>query len=377
MKIIIDGTSLARKITGIENYTLNLIKHLGQLDYNPENSYYILFRNEVPKDIKFPKNFKTILSPFKSQLLTEQIWIPFITYKLKPDLIHFPAFPPPLLVKKNTIFTVFDATMWKYVHTLSLKNRLYMKPLTNRGIKIANKIITISNSSKNDLEEMFPGEKEKITNSGISISKNFFPEKNKILLSKIKTKYQLPTNFFLTVGSLEPRKNLVFLIESFIEFKKQNKNNYKLVITGRNAWGKSEIFEMVQSHNMNSEIIFTGYVSDNELRSLYSLSDYFVFPSIYEGFGLPVLEAMACGTPVIISNSSSLPEVGGDAAIYFNPKSKESLITALLGVINESYNYRELQRKCLERQTHFSWNEVAHKINEEYKRVYNKITIGG
>lgn len=366
MRIVVDATSLARTITGIENYTKNLVINLIKLDKG-NHEVFFLFRNGIPTYLVGEiEQSKIFVSPFKSQLLTEQIWIPYISKKINPDLIHFPAFPPSLFLKRKFIFTIFDATMWKHKETLSLKNRLYMKPLSSRAIRNANKLITISDSSKEEIIDVFPEISNKIKNLGISISKEFKMIDEPGRLSYVKEKFNLSDKFFLAVGSLEPRKNLIFLIKAFAEFKKLNINEYKLVITGRSAWGSLEVSELIKKNNLQDEIILTGYLEDNDLHALYNLATFFVFPSIYEGFGLPVLEAMACGTPVIISNSSSLPEVAGDAGIYIDPYDQDSLVAALNKVVNNHELYEDLKLKGLRRAKLFSWEKVAGDIFNEY-----------
>ena len=368
MKIMIDATSLARKITGIENYTKNLVGNIIEINKEKNNELYILFRGDIPKYLERFEGFIPLVCPFKSQLLCEQIWIPYINLKYKPDVIHFPAFPPPLMLKnKNTYFTVHDATMWKYKETLSIKNKLYMRPLSNLGIKRSKKILTVSNASLKNILDVFPQIQGKIVNTGISISPIFRPEDNQAKLKDVKNKYNLPSKYFLTVGSLEPRKNLKFLISSFIDLKKRFPNDYKLVITGRAAWGSQELKKMIDNKDIKNEVIFTGYVPDEDLVSIYTLADCFIYPSIYEGFGLPVLEAMACGTPVMISNTSSLPEVGGDAALYFSPYVKEELVMQMQRFIINPELKKELSKKGLERSKEFSWKRVADSIYKQYE----------
>jgi glycosyltransferase involved in cell wall biosynthesis len=369
MKIIVDATSLARTITGIENYTKNLVLNLIDIK-NEEFELILLFRNEIPIYLREKQSgYKALVSPFRSQLLTEQIWIPYVVKKLRPDLTHFPAFPPPLLVKNNIVFTIFDATMWKHTNTLSLKNKLYMRPLSTRGIRIAEKLFTISESSKKEILNVFPNSLNKMKNLGISISDNFQIILNEDELKNTKVKFQIPDKFLLTVGSLEPRKNLLFLIRSFIKFKKDNLTDFKLVITGRSAWGSNEVKELISKNSLEKDIILTGYIEDEELLSLYNLATYFLFPSIYEGFGLPVLEAMACGTPVIISNTSSLPEVAGDAALYIDPFNEGSLVSAMVEAIRDEKLYNDLRSKGLKRVALFSWKKVAQDIFNEYSNI--------
>ncbi|MFS0821580.1 glycosyltransferase family 4 protein [Bacillus sp. 1P02SD] len=369
MKIMIDGTSLARQITGIENYTKNLIVNLIELNKNTSNELTVLFRREIPDYLKQKTGYKPLVCPFESQLLCEQIWIPYVKSKYKPDIIHFPAFPPGLLVKNNVIFTIHDATMWKYKETISLKNKLYMKPLSTKGIKVSSKLITISESSKENLLDVFPGIENKLFNCGNSISDDYRVITDSSILKSVKEKYKLPNRFFLTVGSLEPRKNLLFLINTYLKFKKEHASDFKLVITGRSAWGSEEIKKIISDNKAEEDIILTGYVSDNDLIILYNIATYFVFPSIYEGFGLPVLEAMASGTPVISSNSSSLPEVAGDAAIYFDPTNENELKEIFIKISNNEEIHEEYRKKGLERRKLFSWMKVAENIYSIYLKM--------
>ncbi|MEI2369147.1 glycosyltransferase family 4 protein, partial [Niallia circulans] len=246
----------------------------------------------------------------------------------------------------------------------------YMRPLSEYGIKKAKKVLTVSEYSKKELVEVFPKLSEKIENMGISISSNIREVKDLKKLAEVKERYKLPFRFLLSVGSLEPRKNLLFLIKSFTKFcLETNQKDLKLVITGRSAWGATDILSYIKVNNMESQIIMTGYVPDDDLNSLYSLCDFFVFPSLYEGFGLPVLEAMACGSSVIVSNSSSIPEVAGDAAVYFNPLDEESLINVLKGVYNNSEVQRELKYKGKKRVTKFSWDKITENIYALYGKA--------
>lgn len=364
---MLDATSLARTITGIESYTKNLLEHMIHT-ISKEDQLIVLLRNNNPYiNQTTPPNVVFYISPFKSQLLTEQIWIPLIKFKNKPDIIHFPAFPPSFLVSSNIIFTVHDATMWKYPETLSRKNKLYMKPLSKRGIKKAKTILTVSEYSKKELSKVFPLEASKISNTGISIDPK---RSNKEDITSVKKKYNIESEFFLTVGSLEPRKNLIFLIRSFIEYVNRNQDdNVSLVITGRKAWGAEEIKEIIDDAEMQKRIILTGYINDAELDALYGKCKIFIFPSLYEGFGLPVLEALSNGAAVLSSDRSSLPEVAGEAAVYFSPEDSNDLISKIKLLSEDENLVAKLKEKGLTRSKLFSWNIVSEKIYETYKRL--------
>ena len=280
MKIGIDCTSLCRKITGIEYYTLNLVKNI--LTVDNKNEHTIFFRKEIhPKLKQFEKKAKFLICPINNQIFCEQIWLPYITRKEKFDMMHFPAFPPGVLIPKKYIITIFDATVWKYPKTLSWKGKLYMKPLITLATKRASKILTISENSKKDIIKFTKVPSYQVENTGIAISKIFNPLGNKILLEKIKKKYNLPTKFILSVCSIEPRKNLLNLLKAYKLLLDINpKIQHKLVLVGREAWGKNLISNKIIELNLKKDVIITGHIPDEDLICIYNQADIFVFPSI-------------------------------------------------------------------------------------------------
>ncbi len=370
MRICYDATSLYRKKTGIEGYTLNLLKSIMELD--KKNFYIIFFRNEILNIPVFKKaNTKLCCIPHSSQLCCEQILLPLNLSRINYDVVHFPAFPPGVLRPKKFIMTIHDATMWKYNSMLSWKNKIYMKPLTNVAIKHAQKIITVSDSSKSDIEKYCNISSSKVVNTWESFGENFRIIKDRDFLEQIRIKYQLSFNFILSVGTLEPRKNLIILLEAFSRLKKQQPyyNSLKLVLTGRNGWGREAIYQRIIDLKLDKEVLFTGYVDETDLVGLYNLANIFVFPSIYEGFGLPPLEAMACGCPVIASNTSSMPEVLGDAAVLIDPFDVEKLADKIRDVLENKNLRDEMSKKGLERVKQFSWQQVAKKTIEVYDSI--------
>ncbi|MBN2434897.1 MAG: glycosyltransferase family 4 protein [Spirochaetes bacterium] len=372
MIIGIDGTSLCRKITGIEYYTLDLIRNV--LKFDKRNEYRIFFRKEIhPKLAGLKDKAKFLICPINNQIFCEQIWLPYITRRERIDIMHFPAFPPGILSKKNFIFTIHDATLWKYSNTLSWKGLYYMKPLTSLGAKRAKKILTVSNNSKKDLTKLLKIPENKIVSIYESIKEEFRIIKDEKLLDKVKRKYNLPDRFILSVGSLEPRKNLTNLLKAFHLIKKSfPKNEHKLVLIGRKAWGSSSITNQIKELELEDHVISTGYLPDADLICIYNLAEIFVFPSIYEGFGLPILEAMACGTPVISSNSSSLPEVVGSAGLMINPFHVDEIKEALTILIHNTKSRENLINLGKERVKQFSWEDSAKNVITLYQDLYMK-----
>lgn len=366
MRVGIDATSLCRKHTGIEYYTLHLLKNILRIDNNIE--YIVFFRKDIhPKLKKFEDKAKFLICPINNQIFCEQIWLPYIIWKEKTNLMHFPAFPPGLLIFKKHLITIFDATIWKYSGTLSWKGRFYMKPLIMLAAKRALKILTISENSKKDIVKFSRSLLNKVENTCIAINEIFKPVKNQMILEEVKKKYNLNSKFILSVCSLEPRKNLVNLLMAYKSLKKSNsKIQHKLVLVGRKAWGKNLISNKIKELKLENDVIMTGYVPEEDLVCLYNLATMFVFPSIYEGFGLPPLEAMACGTPVVSSNTSSLPEVVGNAALMINPYDDEEIANGINALIKNIKLRKKLRDLGRERVKNFSWENVAKKIINIY-----------
>lgn len=371
MKIGFDATSLCRKKTGIEYYTLNLIKSL--LRFDRTNLYVIFFRKEIPSELEeFRGTAKFIVSPFDNQIFCEQIWLPYIALKEKVDFVHFPAFPPGLFSLKRFVFTIHDVTIWKYPKTLSWKGKFYFRPLSILGAKRASKIITVSEVSKNDIAKYTHCKIGKVINAGEAVPLDFKKEIGRNLSREIRNKYNLPKKFILSVNSIEPRKNISNLLLAFRIFRDKYKDHpHKLVLVGRKAWGTDKITWEIQELKLNEDVILTGYVPTQDLAAIYKLADIFVFPSIYEGFGLPPLEAMACGVPVIASDIPTLKEVLGDAALFIDPHSPENIASVIKDLISNQEEKELLAKKGFERFKLYSWDKVV----QETIRIYESLDV--
>lgn len=369
MKIGFDATSLCRNVTGIENYALSLCKNL--LQYDIKNQYVIFFRKEVHDDfLSTNSRSKNIVCPLDNQIICEQIWLPYIISKEKLNIVHFPAFPPGLFVPGIYVITLHDATMWKYPQTLSWKNRAYMKPLTNAALKKALKIITVSESSKRDIIECCNVNENKIVNTRESINATFGVVKDKATVERVKSKLRLPDKFILSVGSIEPRKNLTTLLRAYKLLKQKRGNlDYMLVLVGRRAWGNKEIWGKIVELGIEKDVLFTGHIDENDLKCVYNLARLFVFPSIYEGFGLPPLEAMACGVPVLASDTASLQEVLGDAAVLIPPLNVEAMSINIELMMQDDSLRKKLREKGAKQIKSYSWEEVAKKTIQTYESI--------
>jgi glycosyltransferase involved in cell wall biosynthesis len=286
------------------------------------------------------------------------------------DIIHNPCQIPTLFnFKQKCIITVYDLTPLLFSETHEKGRVLMHKYLFPLILKKSDKIISISHHTKNDIIKHFKIPEDNIKVIHLAANENYKPL-NENEINNIKQKYNLNYPFILYVGTLEPRKNIPTLLKAFYKLKKQG-IKHKLVITGKKGWKYKSIFETIEKLNLQKDVIFTGYVPDEDLPALYNAADLFVYPSIYEGFGLPPLEAMQCGTPVITSNTSSLPEVVGDAGIMVNPYDVDELANKMYEVLTNDGLREELSKKGIERAKLFSWKKCAEEHLKVYEEVYN------
>jgi glycosyltransferase involved in cell wall biosynthesis len=366
-KIFIDASSLCRKKTGIENVTFHLLKILLQTD--TENEYHIIFRKYIDRSIANIANnrCKMYLSPFSSQLLTEQIYIPLINLKNRFDVSVFPCFPPGLFVTNKIVFICPDAANWKYKKCLLWKNRLYFKPLATLALIRAKIVFTISISSSSDITYYFPFIANKICLLTLALTnESTFCQQHESVNRPMLMKFGITKQYLFCVGSLEPRKNIEFIINNIDGILERYDLN--LVLTGRKAWGNTTIKKAIAESKARDRIIKTDFVSNEELNLLYRNAEMFLFPSLYEGFGFPILEAFACQCPVITSNVSSMPEVAGDAALLIDPKNGNDLKEAIIAILTNPQLKNDLNKKAAERLKYFKWEKTAcefmKKINE-------------
>ena len=372
-RIGIIADSLNNEKTGIGQYLYNLLRYIAKFDR--ENEYFLINnKNEscgvCVNNFKLEIVDKTMPSIFSGS----HPWHLTIPSKLKHsnfNLIFNPS-QIPTFFRFNTshIVTVLDLIAILFPKDCWFGKSTLYKLFLPRTLKNADKIIAISQNTKDDLIKHFNIPEEKIRVIYLAANKSYklLPKEE---INKIKIKYNLNYSFILYVGTLEPRKNIVRLIEAFYKARNENSINHKLVFTGRKGWKYENIFNKIKELNLEKDIIFTGYVSDEDLPALYNTADLFVYPSIYEGFGLPPLEAMACGTPVITSNVSSLPEVVGNAGIMVNPYNVNELADKITEVLTNEELKKELSQKGLERAKLFSWEKCAKETMEVFEEAIN------
>lgn len=366
LRIGFDLTGVWRPNTGIFVYAVQLAHHL--VRYDTTNKYTLFFSGEIhPSFRTLERRFRAVVFPTQDEVLTKQLLMAAACNTYRLDLIHFPAFPPPAACFRPFLWTLHDATPWLYPETMDLKGRLYFRRLGSLAARRCRALITVSHDSKRKISEALPIPAAKVSVIHCGVDDLFHRIDDENLLDAVRTRYQLPQRFVLAVGTLEPRKNLPFLVESYRRFAAATGSDLGLVIAGRSGW-KQGLLEPTFGRP-EQRVVLTGFVPQSDLVALYSLADAFVLPSIYEGFGMPPLEAMACGCPVIVSNRGSLPEVVGDAALFIDPDEPASLVAAI-GLLETNRILRErLAQKGLERAKLFTWRNAASKTMDLYREV--------
>lgn len=341
--------------TGNSRYVFELAKSLCELSDNVSIVISGEFKDDFPRNAYFPS---MKINSATKRTLYEQAILPFKFGEF--SLIHYPDYGAPLISSKPTVITLHDLAHFRYPVTFGLAQGAWKRCMTRLSVKRADTIICISEFTKKEAIELLkvPPEKLKVVHSGVRFEKigNPYPG--------------MKEPYILYVGILQPRKNVLRLIRAFNEIKKQGLS-HKLLIVGKKGWLFDDIFNEVKVLNLAKEVIFTGFMPDSYVANLYKCADLFVYPSLYEGFGFPPLEAMACGTPVIVSNVSSLPEVCGSAAYYVNPYNEDDIAKGIYKILTDENYSHELVERGLERVKTFSWEKTANEMLKIYGEVYS------
>jgi len=367
MRVAID----ARKLHdfGIGTYIRNLLRHLARIDHDTE---YVLLCGEADLGVaaQLGPNFRSVLEPSPNYSIREQIHVPWVLRRERPDLYHAPHYVLPAAINCNSVVTIHDCI--HLIFPQYLPNRMayaYARAQMWTAAHRSDCILTVSDASKRDILHLFNIPPEKIVVVYNAIDAHFSVTPPPDAVSRVRERYQLDQRFVLYVGNIKPHKNLVRLIEAFSELRTGDLEDVKLLIIGDEISKLPALRHAVHRHKLHKHVRFLGYVPDDQLAVLYRLAAVFVFPSLYEGFGLPPLEAMASGTPVVVSNVSSLPEVVGDAAVLVDPHDIDSIVDGLRCVLTNPTRADDMRRKGLERSREFSWERSVARTLEVYKRI--------
>lgn len=366
MKIAIDIRDAGGEKTGKGFFTYGLVKALLALD---KANQYILYSDKA--EMPFPSQSNLIFKPIPENGLRWHFAVLKDLKKDRPDLYFAPtSFIIPSLAPKwlKVVIVVHDLVAFLFPKNHA-KKAVFIERLTlSKALKKSSHVFVVSENTQNDLIKHFNFPKAQTTEVPCAPHANYQKELDSKESEKISKKYNLPEKFILGVGTIEPRKNYSNLIKSFVIVKRKYPD-IKLVIVGKKGWKYQEVLQIVKQHNLQDDIIFTGYMPDDDLHHTYHLAEMFVFPSLYEGFGIPPLEAMASGCPVIASNSSSLPEVIDDAGLLIDPKNSIKIADAIVSLLENPQVRSNLIEKGFYRSKRFTWEKSAEIALNEFNAL--------
>ncbi len=350
---------------GINWYIYNLLRNLPNAD---ASIAYTVFMSErsfsgTPGLTVEPSCWPTHRPPVR--IVWEQTVQPWALHRAGVDLIHEPAFVGPAVGGRPMVVTVHDLSFLLYPQSFRTLNRLYLKHFAGLSVRRARRVIAVSESTKQDLVHLYGLTPDKIDVVHNGVDDQFQPLPSE-QVAAFRKNQNLPLRFLHFVGTLEPRKNVTGLIQAYARLPKPRP---PLLLVGGKGWLYDEIFARVEALDLATEVHFVGYVPADELPWWYNAATLFVYPSLYEGFGLPPLEAMACGTPVITSTASSLPEVVGKAGLAVSPADTEALATAMQRVLEDQDCWESMQSAGLLQARAFSWQRTAAQTVDSYRRA--------
>lgn len=367
MNVLFDTSALLITKTGVSNYMAALISAL-------KKSALPLSIHEAAYRPVFSRN-----TPLRAvdSLYRDLLW-PSLDFSVAAkqkgiDLVHCPAFNYPVFSKQKLLITVHD------VYSLVKPDafRRWHKNVTNYYIKKAvssgRQLLVPTAFTKDEILRYFPQANPSnihVVHSGIPNQRSADPDP--VFFQQLKHKYGFNCPYLLSVSTVEPRKNFNRLIEAFATLAKHT--NHTLVLVGQNGWNNAETYSLLERLKLKERVCFTGFVQDDELNSLYTNADCFVFPSMYEGFGFTPLEAMQCGCPVVSSNAACMPEVLGSAALYFNPEDAEEMASTVLQMLQSADKKKAYRARGLQQAARYNWAKTAHETYAVYKKIVEDLS---
>jgi glycosyltransferase involved in cell wall biosynthesis len=368
--IAIDAHSVGAQLAGNETYALNLIEALAEIDQSNRYTLYVTKQSAVDRFTNRWPNFQIKRTLPHAPLVRIPLTLSIELRKNRVDVLHVQYTAPPR-TPCALVATIHDLSFEHMPETFKRRSRAQLRFTVRRTAQKAAQILTLSEFSRRHIIETYAVNPERVFVTPPAAPASFAPVTNETELRRIRTSYGIERNYILALGSIQPRKNLVRLINAYSSLNRVRTKTElpQLVLAGKRGWLEAATVRAAELSEARGDILFIGYVPDSDLPALYSGAMCFAYPSYFEGFGLPVLEAMQCGTPVVAGNRTSLPEAAGDAGVLFDPFD-ESAIAAVLTQVIENPNYRaELRVKGLARAAAFSWRTTAKMTLEAYERA--------
>jgi glycosyltransferase involved in cell wall biosynthesis len=373
LRIAIDAHSVGAKLAGNESYAVNLIEALAQID--SANDYTLYVTTDEARDRfhqRWP-NFKVHTTLPHTPLIRIPLTLSAELRKHPVDVLHVQFTAPPFC-PCPLVVSIHDLSFEHLPQTFLRRSRTQLRLTVRHSARRADHILTLSEHTRADVIDTYKIDPERVTAIPLAAPTHFDPVTDDKELQRVRHTYVIDGDYVLCVGSIQPRKNLVRLIKAYASLRGNNPgtNFPKLVIVGKRGWLYDETLRTLEETGARESIVLTGYVPGADLPALYSGALCFVYPSYFEGFGLPPLEAMKCGTPVIVGNATSLPEVVGDAGLQVDPFDIEAIAGAIGELLNNPALRKELSVRGLERARMFDWRETARQTLKVYERVARK-----
>ncbi len=352
---------------GIGTYMRNVVRALPAVD--PDGDYTLLFppsTNDPSPDSTAPASMRRAVVPPRNTLLRTTVTLPLAALRRRIDVLHVQYAAPPLCPARVVVHVhdlIHEYHPEYYAPSVVTKFRI-MVPLT---VRHAARVLTDSQYSKRDIVRRYRVPPDNVVVALGAADPVYRRVHDPARLAEVRTRYGTGEHFILYVGNIERRKNLRTLIEAYVRLRRTDAVRARLVLVGRSVWLSDDIFAAARDSGYADELVFTDYVPEDDLVALYSAADLFVFPSLFEGFGIPVLEAMACGAPVVCSNATSLPEVAGDAALMCDPLDVDGLARSMAVVLDDPTLRGTLSATGMRRAALFSWEDTARTIAGVYR----------
>lgn len=367
MRIGIDARLIYYSPGGIAEYVKHLVQALAEVD--GEEEFVILYsRKDSQHNLVAHPRFRraTLWTPSHHRL--EGFSLPLELSRLALDVLHSPDFIPPPSNSFRSVITIHDLAFLLYPHFLTKESARYYGQI-DQAVRRADHIIAVSESTKRDTVRLLGVPERKISVIYEAADPIFQPMDAHEARRRLAEHYVLPDRFILFVSTIEPRKNVITLLRALRQLKDHYRVPHRLVLAGRKGWLFDDVFATVSELGLENECIFLGRVPTEHLLYLYNAADVLVHPAFYEGFGLPPLEAMACGTPVVVSNVSALPEVVGDAGLLVDPNDVDGLTVHIWRVLTDEALRANMIKRGLAKARQFSWNKAARETLEVYRKV--------
>ena len=377
VRIGINAQKLSRSqsyhAAGSSRYVSNLVRELRAIDA-PEQVIAYVREAHVPPELSPTRRFRIRPSRWPTdhpmaRIAWEQLVLPRLLDADRVSLLHGPVNAVPLVWRGKSIVTILDLAFLAMPSAFNRANRAYLIWMVHLAARRADRVITISESTRQDVIRLLHVDPQRVVRVHLGVDARLRPIDDQRALAAFRSLHGLPDGYILYLGTIEPRKNLVRLIDAYAELRRRGVTTWPLVLAGGRGWGDDPIFQRAEQTGLGESIRFVGFVRDDEMPLWYNAASLFVYPSEYEGFGLPPLEALACGTPVVASNSSSLPEVLGEAAVLVDPTATSAIVEGMQRLIEEESLRARLSSAGPPQAKAFTWQRMAGETLAVYRAV--------